>query len=96
MKGNDPEGSNLEAFKALLSVAESMARIQDADFSEEEFKWARAAIARMAAAEPQLIEAARESYANHELEIDDDAVCSMGEGGAWVSAWVWVADPLTD
>ena len=53
MKSTEGERSNLEAFKALLSVGESMARIQGADFSEEEFKWARAAIARMEAAAPQ-------------------------------------------
>ena len=92
MKANEPEESNLEAFKALLLVAESMARIQGADFSEEEFKWARAAIARMEPAAPQHIEAAREGYASDEIEIDDDAVCSTGEGGTWVSAWVWVEE----
>lgn len=26
------------------------------------------------------------------LEIDDDAKVSQAEGGAWVAAWVWVAD----
>ena len=96
MKRSEPEGSNLEAFKALLSVAESMARIQGADFSEEEFKWARAAIARMEPASLPVIDAAREEYASDDVEIDDDAVCSMAESGAWVSAWVWVADAVNE
>lgn len=43
------EDTNIEAFKALLSLAESMARLLGADFSAEEFKDAREAIARMGA-----------------------------------------------
>jgi hypothetical protein len=28
-----------------------------------------------------------------ELELDDNPLFSKGEGGTWVSAWVWVPDP---
>lgn len=31
-------------------------------------------------------------YANQELEIDDTAVVSIGEGGAWVSSWTWITE----
>lgn len=27
-----------------------------------------------------------------DLKVDDDAVVSTGEGGAWVQAWVWVPE----
>lgn len=42
------------------------------------------------------VEAARETYVvpssghGQQIQIDDDAVISEGEGGAWVMAWVWV------
>ncbi len=26
-----------------------------------------------------------------ELEIDDDALVSKSDGGAWVQAWVWIS-----
>lgn len=84
--------TNLEAFQALLSVAEAMAKIQGADFSQEEFKHAREAIDRMAPGNPTVISAAREAYGDDECEIDDDAQVSEGEGGTWVAAWVWVED----
>jgi hypothetical protein len=35
-------------------------------------------------------EMAREEYGSDEIEIDDDAIVSVGEGGAFVAAWVWV------
>lgn len=44
-----------------------------------------------------LVEAASALHACDDIEIDDDAGCSQGEGGAWVQAWVWVpqSDPET-
>ncbi len=36
--------------------------------------------------------AANELWAGDRLEIDDDAAVSVGEGGAWVRAWVWVGN----
>ncbi len=42
-------------------------------------------------ATPELIEAARQQYADDDCEIDADATTSPGDGGTWVSAWVWVA-----
>lgn len=30
------------------------------------------------------------------IEIDDNALTSRGEGGVWVLAWVWVADKSLD
>jgi hypothetical protein len=33
---------------------------------------------------------------NDELEVDDDPVVSLAEGGAWVAAWLWVAAPAQD
>jgi hypothetical protein len=31
-------------------------------------------------------------WAKDKLQIDDDATVSVGEGGAWVHAWVWVSN----
>ena len=28
---------------------------------------------------------------DNDVEIDEDAAVSFGDGGAWVAAWVWVA-----
>jgi hypothetical protein len=42
---------------------------------------------------------ARECYAEpseDDLEIDEDPLLSVGDGGIWVSAWVWVADEDPD
>ena len=36
--------------------------------------------------------AAKKCWANDNLEIDKDAVVSVGEGGAWVQGWVWVSN----
>ena len=44
------------------------------------------------------VEAAKRLYndAGH-IEVDDNAVVSHGQGsGAYVQAWVWVADPQGD
>lgn len=30
--------------------------------------------------------------AGHDTEIDAEPLISRGEGGTWVSAWVWVSD----
>ncbi len=35
---------------------------------------------------------ARELYGSDEIEIDEDAVLSQGDEGAFVSAWVWVSN----
>lgn len=35
---------------------------------------------------------AREAYGSDECEIDEEPMVSMGVGGRWVSAWVWVSD----
>jgi len=36
--------------------------------------------------------AAREYHASTDLQIDDHAIVSHGENGAWVQAWVWIDD----
>lgn len=41
-------------------------------------------------ASPALRDEAEALYGNDELEIDDVAYVSPADGGAWVSAWVWV------
>lgn len=38
-----------------------------------------------------VIEAARTRYGSDEIEIDDNAVLSEGDDGAFVMAWLWVA-----
>lgn len=41
------------------------------------------------------IQVAREKYAdpsNDDIEIDDFPATSIGDGGIWVAAWVWVRD----
>lgn len=35
---------------------------------------------------------ATELWASDNLQVDQDATVSVGEGGAWVHAWVWVSD----
>lgn len=37
------------------------------------------------------VDKARELYSTDEIEIDDHPVLSVTDDGAWVSAWVWVA-----
>lgn len=40
-----------------------------------------------------LIERARELYeadSNDDIEVDDEAAFSPGDGGCWVQAWLWV------
>jgi hypothetical protein len=36
-------------------------------------------------------DAAANLWSDDELEIDQDATVSEGDGGAWVQAWVWVS-----
>ena len=36
--------------------------------------------------------AAIDHWTKSKLQIDDDATVSVGEGGAWVHAWVWVSN----
>lgn len=46
-------------------------------------------------ATPDEIERARDEYAfgsNDQIEIDDGAAASRGEGGLWIAAWVWLGD----
>src|SRR5262245_7592303 len=43
------------------------------------------------------IERAREEYDGDVIDIDDDAIVSRGtDPGAYVAAWVWVYDEVTD
>ena len=39
----------------------------------------------------KFLEAARANYASDEIEIDDNAVISRSDEGAFVAAWVWVS-----
>lgn len=41
----------------------------------------------------EAIASARGQYCNDDLEIDDTPLLSVGDGGLWVSAWVWVPAP---
>jgi hypothetical protein len=38
----------------------------------------------------ELVNRAREMYANDSLEVDQDAQVSVSSEGSWVQAWVWV------
>jgi hypothetical protein len=40
-----------------------------------------------------LIDLARDRHGNEELQIDEDAVISEADDGAWVAAWVWIPYP---
>jgi hypothetical protein len=40
----------------------------------------------------EIREAARARWVNDDLQIDEDAVVSLAEEGAWVAAWVWVPE----
>ena len=49
--------------------------------------------------EKLVLQAARDNWvegSNDGLEIDDGAEFSIGDGGVWVEAWVWVADEDTE
>lgn len=37
-----------------------------------------------------LRQAARAAYGSDDIEIDDNAIVSRGDDGAFVAAWVWV------
>lgn len=39
-----------------------------------------------------MIEKARDAYATDDIEIDSDAEASIGDNGAWVQAWVYLAN----
>lgn len=39
---------------------------------------------------PNIVEQARAIHASDDVEVDDDPFISVGDGGKWVSAWVWV------
>jgi hypothetical protein len=56
----------------------------------------RDAIAQTTPAEPDEIVAAREMYADDDIQIDDDAAASRADDGVWVSAWVWVPNEEED
>ena len=43
-------------------------------------------------ADEDLRDVAAERYANDDVEIDDTAYVCEGNGGYWVSAWVWVPE----
>lgn len=36
------------------------------------------------------IQRARDEHGSDEVEIDDGAEISEGDGGVWVQAWVWL------
>jgi hypothetical protein len=60
-----------------------------------------AAVRELAAAlPPEAPEAIRDSaaelYAGNDIEIDDVAYLSEGDGGTWVSAWVWMPCDSSD
>ena len=40
-----------------------------------------------------LARAAYEDGSDDNIDIDEDAAVSKGEGGCWIGAWVWVAVP---
>jgi len=43
-----------------------------------------------------LLARARKAYemgSDDNIEIDEDAAVSKGEGGCWIAAWVWVVIP---
>jgi hypothetical protein len=44
------------------------------------------------AEEDRYRDAATELWSKDSLQIDEDSTVSVGEGGAWVQAWVWVDD----
>lgn len=80
---------------ATLKNAESfISGFEDDPLQEgipELLKSLRDTIERTTPAEDHEIEAARDAYADDDLEIDDDAAVSHADDGYWVSAWVWIA-----
>lgn len=49
------------------------------------------AIKLEAVAHAEVIQEARNIHTSDDLEIDDEPELSIGEGGIWVAAWVWVS-----
>jgi hypothetical protein len=39
----------------------------------------------------KIVEKARETHCDDNLEIDEGAAISHADDGAWVQAWVWVS-----
>lgn len=57
-----------------------------------QLRWART---NMTFATEIQIQCARSRYADRSsdnLEVDDGALTSEGDGGTWVNAWVWLED----
>lgn len=50
------------------------------------------AAAKDGTAPQALRDAADSKYGSTDVEIDDEAAASFGDGGAWVAAWVWMVD----
>lgn len=44
----------------------------------------------------ELIALARAEHGSDDIEIDDNAVVSRGDDGAFVQAWVWVKYPAAE
>jgi len=85
----------------IETLAQAVAAIGSPLLAEHIRKPAEAIIQRLrdtlAAYEPAAVEAASSQYEREgEIEIDEGAVCSRGETGVYVVAWVWVADETTD
>lgn len=79
----EPPADDQEAVRQYWShVEDESANIEDHEFDAP-------AIER---ASPAEIEAARNAYADDDLEIDDDAAVSRADDGYWVGAWVWIAN----
>lgn len=63
-------------------------------FTAEEFNKAMESVTR-SASDDKFVEAARKKYVcdgDREIAIDPDTVVSESEEGAFVMAWVWVAN----
>lgn len=85
-------------YDALLELVNAVGPLRGTAGSMVAYDHARQAIRDIEAhyAEVQSlsghIKQARAQYVNDDVEIDDYPMVSIGDGGTWVSAWVWVGN----
>ena len=98
-----------EAHKLKLAICGGLNRIEDhhgpygegSDKYSQEYSLLRDLVERIIEAEKELrlgpSYVKRAKWGDYEdVEIDDNAKISQADNGAWVQAWVWVADQDED
>lgn len=75
---------------AVLNQSVALAKAVLAGIASEELAHQVLEMQGRLAGDEEVVTEARRLYASDDIEIDDVPLVSIGERGAWVSAWVWV------